>query len=77
MADKIRQLIEALEHEWRDALCSRDMGILRARSSGFRADRHALDRRIRDAPRRMARRHPARDVKDIELDVHDAATWTR
>ena len=30
MADKSRDVIEALENEWRDALCKRDMERLRA-----------------------------------------------
>jgi ketosteroid isomerase-like protein len=73
VADNGRELIEALEGEWRDALCSKDMGRLRAlvhpdfvligtRSSGpFTMGRDEW----LDAIQR-------RDVDTIELDVRDA-----
>ena len=73
MADKGCELIEALEHEWRDALCSKDMARLRAlvhpdftligtRSTGpFMMHRDEW----LDAIQR-------RDVDDIELEVQDA-----
>ncbi len=73
MADSGRELIEALEGEWRDALCSKDMGRLRAlvhpdfvligtRSSGpFTMGRDEW----LDAIQR-------RDVDAIELEVRDA-----
>lgn len=73
MADKGCELIEALEHEWRDALCSKDMTRLRAlvhpdftligtRSTGpFMMHRDEW----LDAIQR-------RDVDDIELEVQDA-----
>jgi hypothetical protein len=73
VAAKGRELIEALEQEWRDALCSKDMDRLRAlihpdfvligtRSSGpFTMSREewldAIERR---------------DVAAIEIDVRDA-----
>lgn len=73
MAEDGRQLIEALEGEWRDALCSKDMDRLRAlvhpdfvligtRSSGpFTMGRDEW----LDAIQR-------RDVETIELEVRDA-----
>jgi hypothetical protein len=73
VADNGRELIEALEGEWRDALCSKDMGRLRAlvhpdfvligtRSSGpFTMGRDEW----LDAIQR-------RDVDAIELEVRDA-----
>jgi ketosteroid isomerase-like protein len=73
VADSGRELIEALEGEWRDALCSKDMGRLRAlvhpdfvligtRSSGpFTMGRDEW----LDAIQR-------RDVDAIELEVRDA-----
>ena len=73
MADNGRKLIEALENEWQDALCSKDMNRLRAlvhpdfvligtRSSGpFTMSRDewldAIERR---------------DVDSIDLEVRDA-----
>jgi len=73
VAEDGRQLIEALEGEWRDALCSKDMDRLRAlvhpdfvligtRSSG--AFTMGRDEWL-DAIQR-------RDVDTIELDVRDA-----
>jgi ketosteroid isomerase-like protein len=73
VAEDGRQLIEALESEWRDALCSKDMDRLRAlvhpdfvligtRSSG--AFTMGRDEWL-DAIQR-------RDVDTIELDVRDA-----
>jgi Domain of unknown function (DUF4440) len=73
VADKNRQLIDALEREWRDALCNRDMERLRAlvhpdfvligtRSTGpFMMHRDEW----LDAIQR-------RDVDTIELEVQDA-----
>ncbi len=73
MADKGRKLIEALEHEWRDALCRKDMDQLRAlvhpdftligtRSTGpFTMHREEW----LDAIQR-------REVHDIDLEVQDA-----
>ncbi|HEX6605180.1 MAG TPA: nuclear transport factor 2 family protein [Sphingomicrobium sp.] len=75
MADKNRQLIEGLEREWRDALCSKDMEKLRAlvhpdfvligtRSTGpFIMGRDEW----LDAIQR-------RDVVAIELEVRDATS---
>ncbi|CAA9495581.1 MAG: hypothetical protein AVDCRST_MAG44-459 [uncultured Sphingomonas sp.] len=73
MAENGCELIEALEHEWRDALCSKDMDRLRdlvhpdftligTRSTGpftMRRDEwlDAIERR---------------EVNDIELEVQDA-----
>ena len=76
MADKDRQLIESLERDWRDALCSRDMDRLRAlvhpdfvligtRSSG------AFDMGRDDWLDAIQRR----DVDSIELEVRDATTF--
>lgn len=73
MAEKSYEVIEALEREWRDALCSKDMDRLRAlvhpdfvligtRSSGpFMMHRDEW----LDAIQR-------RDVETIELEVRDA-----
>lgn len=73
MATKTCQLIEGLENEWRDALCSKDMDRLRdlvhpdfvligTRSTGpFVMHRDEW----LDAIQR-------REVDDIELEVHDA-----
>ena len=75
MADKSCQLIEGLEHEWRDALCGKDMDRLRAlvhpdfvligtRSTGpFMMEREEW----LDAIQR-------REVDSIELQVRDATT---
>lgn len=76
MADKNLQQIEAVEREWRDALCRKDMGKLKAlihpefvligtRSTGaFMMGRQewldAIERR---------------EVESIELDVRDAAVF--
>ncbi|HWI89196.1 MAG TPA: nuclear transport factor 2 family protein [Sphingomicrobium sp.] len=73
MADKTRQLIETLEQEWRDALCSRDMERLRALVHpnfvliGTRSTGPFIMHRDQwlDAIQR-------RDVESIELEVHDA-----
>jgi ketosteroid isomerase-like protein len=73
VADKNRQLIEALESEWRDALCSRDMDQLRDLVHrdfvliGTRSTGPFIMRREQwlDAIQR-------RDVESIELEVHDA-----
>ena len=73
MADKNRGVIEALENEWRDALCTRDMERLRAlvhpdfvligsRASGaFMMGREEWLEAIQ-----------RRDVDAIELEVRDA-----
>lgn len=73
MASKSREVIEALESEWRDALCSKDMDRLRAlvhpdfvligtRSTGpFTMGREEW----LDAIQR-------RDVETIDLEVRDA-----
>ena len=73
MADKNREVIEALEGEWRDALCSKDMGRLRAlvhpdfvligtRSTGaFTMHRDEWLEAIQ-----------RRDVDTIDLEVRDA-----
>ena len=73
MATKTCQLIEGLENEWRDALCSKDMDRLRdlvhpdfvligTRSTGpFMMHRDEW----LDAIQR-------REVDDIDLEVHDA-----
>jgi ketosteroid isomerase-like protein len=75
LADKNRKVIEALEQEWRDALCSRDMDQLRAlvhpdfvligtRSTGpFVMHRDEWLDAIQK-----------RDVETIELEVHDATS---
>jgi hypothetical protein len=73
LADKTRQLIETLEQEWRDALCSRDMERLRALVHpnfvliGTRSTGPFIMHRDQwlDAIQR-------RDVESIELEVHDA-----
>ena len=73
MAEDNRQLIEALEGEWRDALCSRDMDKLRDLVHGdfvligTRSTGPFIMRRDQwlDAIQR-------RDVESIELEVHDA-----
>ena len=73
MADKNRQVIDKLEREWRDALCSKDMEKLRAlvhpdfvligtRSSG--AFMMAREEWL-DAIQK-------REVETIELEVRDA-----
>ena len=73
MADNACQLIEALEKEWRDALCSKDMDRLKALVHpdftliGTRSTGPFLMKRDDwlDAIQR-------RDVDDIELEVRDA-----
>lgn len=73
MAEKNRQLIDALEREWRDALCSRDMDKLRDLVHpdfvliGTRSTGAFMMRRDEwlDAIQR-------RDVHDIDLEVQDA-----
>ena len=73
MADKSREVIEALENEWRDALCKRDMERLRAlvhpdfvligsRATG--AFMMGRDEWLEAIQRR--------DVNDIDIDVRDA-----
>jgi hypothetical protein len=73
VAEKNRQLIDALEREWRDALCSRDMDKLRDLVHpdfvliGTRSTGAFMMRRDEwlDAIQR-------RDVHDIDLEVQDA-----
>lgn len=73
MADNACQLIEALEGEWRDALCNKDMDRLQALVHpdftliGTRSTGPFLMKREDwlDAIQR-------RDVDDIELEVRDA-----
>jgi hypothetical protein len=73
MADKGCELIEALEREWRDALCSKDMERLRTLVHpdftliGTRSTGPFLMHREEwlDAIQR-------RDVADIDLEVQDA-----
>lgn len=73
MADNACQLIEALEGEWRDALCKKDMDRLQALVHpdftliGTRSTGPFLMKREDwlDAIQR-------RDVDDIELEVRDA-----
>ena len=73
MADNACQLIEALEKEWRDALCGKDMERLQALVHpdftliGTRSTGPFLMKRDDwlDAIQR-------RDVDDIELEVRDA-----
>jgi len=73
LADNACQLIEALEKEWRDALCSKDMDRLRALVHpdftliGTRSTGPFLMKRDDwlDAIQR-------RDVDDIELEIRDA-----
>lgn len=76
MADKDRQLIDALEREWVDALCSRDMDKLRALVHpdfvliGTRSTGPFIMHRDEwlDAIQR-------RDVESIALEVHDATAF--
>ena len=73
MAEDGRQLIEALEGEWRDALCSKDMDRLRAL---VHPDFVLIGTRSRGAFT-MGRDEwldaiQRRDVDTIELDVRDA-----
>jgi ketosteroid isomerase-like protein len=75
VADHSRDVIERLEHEWRDALCSRDMERLKAlihpdfvligtRSTGpFMMGRDDWLEAIQ-----------RRDVERIEIEVRDATT---
>jgi ketosteroid isomerase-like protein len=73
VADKDRQLIDALEREWVDALCNRDMEKLRALVHrdfvliGTRSTGPFIMHRDEwlDAIQR-------RDVESIALEVHDA-----
>jgi ketosteroid isomerase-like protein len=75
VADKDRQLIEALEQDWRDALCSKDMDRLR---SLVHPDFVLIGTRASGAFS-MAREDwldaiQRRDVDSIELEVRDATT---
>jgi hypothetical protein len=75
VADKNREVIEALEREWVDALCSRDMERLRALVHpdfvliGTRAT-GAFDMGRSEWLDAIQRR----DIDTIELDVRDATT---
>ena len=54
-----RELIRALEREWRDALCAKDMDRLRTLiHPRIHADRHPLERPVHAQSRRMARGDP-------------------
>lgn len=73
MSDKNRQVIEGLEREWRDALCSKDMEKLR---SLVHPDFVLIGTRS-TGPFMMARDEwldaiQRRDVDSIELEVRDA-----
>ena len=73
MATKTCQLIEGLENEWRDALCSKDMERLR---DLVHADFVLIGTRS-TGPFVMHRDDwldaiQRREVDDIELEVHDA-----
>jgi ketosteroid isomerase-like protein len=73
VAEKNRQVIEKLEREWRDALCSKDMDKLR---SLVHPDFVLIGTRSTGAFT-MAREEwleaiQKRDVETIELDVRDA-----
>lgn len=73
MSDKNRQVIEGLEREWRDALCSKDMEKLR---SLVHPDFVLIGTRS-TGPFMMGRDEwldaiQRRDVDSIELEVRDA-----
>jgi ketosteroid isomerase-like protein len=73
VSDKNRQVIEGLEREWRDALCSKDMEKLR---SLVHPDFVLIGTRS-TGPFMMARDEwldaiQRRDVDSIELEVRDA-----
>ena len=75
MADKGRQLIEGLEREWRDALCSKDMDKLR---SLIHPDFVLIGTRS-TGPFIMSREEwldaiQRREVVAIELEVRDATS---
>ena len=76
MANHSREVIEALENEWRDALCSRDMDRLRALVHrdfvliGSRATGAFMMGRD-DWLEAIQRR----DVETIEFDVRDATAF--
>lgn len=75
MADNSHQLIEALENEWRDALCSKDMDHLRAL---VHPDFVLIGTRS-TGPFTMGREEwldaiQKRDVDSIQLDVSDATS---
>ena len=75
MADKSHQLIEALENEWRDALCTKDMDHLR---SLVHPDFILIGTRS-SGPFTMGREDwlaaiQKRDVDSIDLQVSDATT---
>ena len=73
MADKSSELIEALEREWRDALCAKDMDRLRAlvhpdfRLIGMRSSGAFIMSRDEwlDAIQR-------RELVDIDIEISDA-----
>ncbi len=75
MADKSRQLIEALEREWCDALCTKDVARLR---SLVHPDFTLIGTRA-NGPFMMGRDEwldaiQRREVDSIELEVRDATT---
>jgi ketosteroid isomerase-like protein len=75
VADKNRQLIEGLERQWRDALCSKDMEKLR---SLVHPDFVLIGTRS-TGPFMMSRDEwldaiERRDVVNIELEVRDATS---
>ena len=75
MADKSHQLIEALENEWRDALCTKDIEHLR---SLVHPDFILIGTRS-SGPFTMGREEwldaiQKRDVDSIDLQVSDAIT---
>lgn len=76
MADKSRQIIEALECEWCDALCSKDIARLR---SLVHPDFKLIGTR-QNGPFMMGRDEwldaiQRRDVDSIDLDIRDATTF--
>ena len=73
MADKSCEVIEALEHEWRDALCTRDLDRLR----GLVHDDFVLIGSRASGAFMMGREEwleaiQRRDVDAIELEIRDA-----
>ena len=78
MADENCQVIEALEKQWRDALCSRDLDRLREL---VHPDFLLIGTR-QSGPFQMKREEwleaiQRREVVDIELDVRDATIFDK
>ena len=78
MADKNCQVIEALEEQWRDALCGRDLDRLR---DLVHPDFLLIGTR-QSGPFQMKREEwldaiQRRDVVDIELNVRDATIFDK